>query len=137
MGFLLGTNILSELRKERRANPNVRQWYAAVEDSDIFTSVLVVGEIRHGIELKRRKDAQFAVSLENWLMRIESEFSDRILPVTIEIANLWGKLCLDKPLSEPDGLIAASALYHDLVLITRNVKDVHHTGVRVVNPFLS
>ena len=134
MSFLLDTNILSELRKRRLANPKVRAWYSAAQNSELFTSVLVIGEIRRGIELKRPTNPAFAAKLERWLQWIQQDFQYRILPVTQEIAEVWGMLSPTRPLAEPDGLIAATAMHHNLILVTRNVRDVHRSGVTILNP---
>jgi toxin FitB len=135
MSFLLDTNVLSELRKRRSADPQVRAWYGTVQDSELFTSVLVIGEIRRGIELKRRTDPAFAVRLERWLQWIRKDFRDKILPITPEIAEMWGTLLLTHPVAEPDGLVAATAIYHHLVLVTRNVRDVQRSGATILNPW--
>jgi len=135
MAFLLDTNILSELRKRRLANPKVQAWYAAVQDSELFTSVLVIGEIRRGIELKRPTNPAFAANLERWLRWLQQDFQDNILPVTQEIAEVWGTLSPTRPLAEPDGLIAATAMHYNLILVTRNVRDVQRTGVNTLNPW--
>ena len=135
MPFLLDTNILSELRKRRLVNPKVQAWYSTVPDSELFTSVLVIGEIRRGIELKRPTDPTFAAKLERWLRGIQQNFQDKILPVTQEIAEVWGALSPTRPLAEPDGLIAATAIHHSLTLVTRNVRDVQRSGVTILNPW--
>jgi toxin FitB len=135
MPFLLDTNILSELRKRGLADPNVQAWYGTVPDSELFTSVLVIGEIRRGIELKRPTNSAFATKLERWLRWIQQNFQDRILPVTQEIAEVWGALSPTQPLAEPDGLIAATAIHHNLTLVTRNVRDVQRSGVTILNPW--
>jgi len=135
-GFLLDTNILSEIRKRQRANPHVLRWLAAVDDSDIFVSVLVLGEIRKGIEQSRLSDLSKAQALERWLNGLERIYSDRLLSVTPAIADLWGRLAAPRPLSIIDGLLAATALAHDLTLVTRNVQHVSRTGVKLLNPFM-
>jgi toxin FitB len=135
MPFLLDTNVLSELRKRRLANPKVQAWYSTVQDSELFTSVLVIGEIRRGIELKRPTNPGFAAKLERWLRRIQEDFQSKILPVTQEIAEAWGTLSPTRPLAEPDGLIAATAMHHNLILVTRNVRDVERSGVAILNPW--
>jgi toxin FitB len=135
MPFLLDTNILSELRRGRLANPSVQAWYSKVDNSDLFISVLVIGEIRRGIELKRPANPAFAVKLERWLKWIQEDFQNNILPVTQEIAEVWGTLSPTRPLAEPDGLIAATALHHNLILVTRNVRDVRRSGVTILNPW--
>jgi predicted nucleic acid-binding protein len=135
MPFLLDTNILSELRKRGLANPKVQAWYSTVQNSELFTSVLVVGEIRRGIELKRAQNPAFAAKLERWLRWIQQDFQNKILPVTQQIAELWGTLSPTRPLAEPDGLIAATAMHHNLILVTRNVRDVQRSGVSILNPW--
>ena len=135
MPFLLDTNILSELRKRHLANPKVQAWYYTVENSELFTSVLVIGEIRRGVELKRPTNPAFAAKLERWLRSIQQNFQDRILPVTQEIAEVWGTLSPTRPLAEPDGLIAATAMHHNLILVTRNIRDVQRSGVAILNPW--
>ena len=135
MAYLLDTNILSELRKKDRAAAPVVAWYAGVDDADLFLSVLVLGEIRRGVELRRRHDPVAAQSLERWLDGITRWYQHRILPVTAAVAGRWGSLCVDQPLPVIDGLLAATALHHDLVLVTRNVDDVARTGIRLLNPF--
>ena len=137
MAFLLDTNVLSELRKRERTDPAVRRWFSTVEDVDLYVSVLVVGEIRRGIELLRRRDAEGAKALDRWLSGLERRYEDRILPVTVEICRVWGGLSLDRPLAPIDGLLAATAIHHGLTLVTRNVGDVGRAGVDVLNPFLS
>lgn len=134
MSWLVDTNVLSELRKGGRADPGVRAWYAAARAEELYTSVLVLGEVRRGIESIRRRDAASAMALEHWLGRLASGFADRILPVDAAVADRWGALNVPNPVPTVDGLLAATALVHDLVLVTRNVRDVVATGVRVLDP---
>jgi toxin FitB len=105
------------------------------DDRELFTSVLVVSEIRHWIEKKRVKDPMFATRLERWLQRIVPDYQNHILAITLEVAELWGSLALTQTVSEPDGLIAATALFHNLTLISRNENDFKATGVKIVNPW--
>jgi predicted nucleic acid-binding protein len=135
MAYLLDTNVLSELRKKARADSSVMTWFAGVEDREIFLSVLVLGEVRRGIELRRQHDPQAARSLDAWLKGLGRRYAEQILPVSAEVADLWGGLCLRQPLPSIDGLLAATALHHDLTLVTRNVTDVERSGVKVFNPF--
>lgn len=90
MGYLIDTNVLSEMRKGARANPNVQAWVARYIASEVFLSTLVIGEIRRGIEIVRRKDSDQAEAIERWLTTVTSSFGDRILPVTRQIAEEWG-----------------------------------------------
>lgn len=135
MAFLLDTNVVSELRKRERCNPSVRQWLSAVEADDLYVSVLVVGEIRRGIELLRRRDSRGATALDRWLSELERRYGDRILPVTLEICRIWGGMSLARPLAPIDGLMAATAVHHRMTLVTRNVSDVERSGVDVLDPF--
>jgi predicted nucleic acid-binding protein len=135
MSFLLDTNVVSELRKKRRNDPKVQAWLSSVSSDDLFTSVIVIGEIRRGIEKVRPADPVFASQLEFWLRTFQSDYQDRIISITEEIAEFWGTLCPTDPLPEPDGLIAATALHHRMTLVTRNVEHVHRSGVQLLNPW--
>jgi hypothetical protein len=131
----LDTNVVSELRKGPRADPGVRAWVDAAEDSQLFTSVLVLGEVRRGIESIRRRDAVAAMALAQWLARLTETFDDRILSVDAQVADRWGSLNVPDPMPTVDGLLAATALVHGLTLVTRNVRDVARAGVKTLNPF--
>jgi len=134
-GFLLDTNILSELRKQNRCNAGVQKWFIETADADLFISVLVLGEIRQGIERIRPRDRPQALALEQWLQSISTTFADRILPVDERVADQWGRLGVRQPLPLLDALLAATALVHDQTLVTRNVGDMAHTGIKWINPF--
>jgi len=135
MGYLIDTNILSELQKGSRCDASVQRWYAATDGDELFLSVLVIGEIRLGIERLRRRDAVQSVRLEQKLLSVETLMAGRILPVTQAIAERWGRLNAPDPLPAIDRLLAATALEHDLTLVTRNVRDVERSGVHLLNPF--
>jgi toxin FitB len=134
-GYLLDTNVVSELRKRERADQHVRRWLDRHIDADFWLSVLVVGELRRGIELLKRRDAMAAGNLHAWFDETVDEFADRILPVTIAISCRWAILSVPDPVPMVDGLLAATAIEHDLTLVTRNVRDVARTGVVHLNPF--
>lgn len=136
MSFLLDTNIVSELRKGRRANSGVVDWFASVPPEDLFLSVLVAGELRQGVERLRLRDPAQAQRLERWLTELVSDYASRFLVVDAEVAALWGRLNVPDPIAAIDGLLAATALVHGLTLVTRNVRDVERTGVSTLNPFL-
>ena len=135
MSFLLDTNVVSELRKGSRADVNVRRWFEAVADDTLHLSVLVVGELRQGIERCRRRDPKSAMHLELWLEKLVDRYEDRIIAVDAAVAEVWGRLNVPDPLPAVDGLLAATALVHDMVLVTRNTGDVRRCGVPLVNPF--
>ncbi|HWB72036.1 MAG TPA: type II toxin-antitoxin system VapC family toxin [Egibacteraceae bacterium] len=137
MSFLIDTNVVSELRKGDRADGGVRRWIAAVPDEELFLSVLVIGELRKGVELFRRRDDQGAGVLDHWLRQVSTEYGDRILPVTVDVAEVWGRLNVPDPLPVVDSLLAATARVHGLTMVTRNTAHIGRTGVPVVNPFES
>lgn len=132
----MDTNVLSEARKGKRANPNVRTWITAHRE-ELWLSVLVTGEVRRGIESIRRRDASAASLLERWLRQLETIFDERILTVDSAVADRWGRLMAERTVPVIDGLLAATALVHGLVLATRNARDVAGTGVACVDPFAS
>lgn len=134
-GWLVDTNVLSELRKGERADASVRAWFADAREGEVYTSVLVLGEVRRGIESIRRRDLPSALALEQWLLRLTGSFGDRILPVDPAVAERWGPMNVPNPVPTVDGLLAATALVHDLTLVTRNLRDVERTGVRCMDPF--
>ena len=133
--FLLDTNVISEVRKGRRSDPNVSNWYTGVGESQLYISSLTIGEIRKGIELARRRDVDQAETLEAWLHTVVEEFSGRVLTVDAQVADTWGRMSAIRPVPVVDALLAATARVHDLTLVTRNVSDVEGLGVKVLNPF--
>ncbi|UCH26097.1 MAG: type II toxin-antitoxin system VapC family toxin [Trueperaceae bacterium] len=134
MSYLLDTNVLSELRKPK-GNPKVKTWFAATEGEEVFLSVLVVGEIQQGVERLRRRDPVQAAVFDVWLETLKRDYRERILPITAEIAEVWGRFNASNPLPVIDGLLAATAQVHGLILVTRNVADIDRTGVPLLNPF--
>ena len=135
MGFLIDTNVWSELQKRERTDPQVARWYRQVDAADLYLSVLVVGEVRRGIERLQRRDPAQAQRLELRLDRLKAMLGPRILPVTTAIAERWGRLNVPDPLPVIDGLLAVTAIEHGLVLVTRNVRDVARCGAQLLNPF--
>ena len=135
MKFLLDTNVISEIRKRDRAHPSVARWVARTPVEEIGTSVIVLAEIRRGIELKRRSDAKQAESLDRWFAQMRTRLGDRVLPIDEPIAEAWAVLSVPNPLPLLDGLLAATAKVHGLTLVTRNVADIARTGISVLDPF--
>jgi predicted nucleic acid-binding protein len=133
--YLIDTNIISEVRKGRRCDPNIAAWYRGIRDDELFLSVLVVGEIRQRIERLRPRNLRQARALEHWLEELLQSFGERILPVDEKVAQNWGRINASKVLPVIDSLLAATADAHGLTLATRNLKDIERSGVRCLNPF--
>jgi hypothetical protein len=135
LNFLLDTNVISELRKGRRADGGVIRWAGTTEPAAQHTSVLVIGELRRGVELKRRSDPDQAAVLERWLEKSIASFGGRILAVDDRVADMWGRLGIPDPLPDVDGLLAATAIVHGLTLVTRDIALLSLSEVRTVDPF--
>jgi predicted nucleic acid-binding protein len=137
--FLLDTNVVSELVGPK-PDDKVLRWVEQTDESILFLSVLTLGEIRNGVE--RLRPGRRRGRLESWLqVDLPRRFQDRILPVTAAIADRWGAVSAiaaakGKPVPVVDGLLAATALHHNLTLVTRNTSDVSGTGVPTLNPWL-
>ena len=135
MSFLLDTNVLSELRRGRRCHPNVERWFGTVDDLEVYTSVLVLGELKRGIDRVRPTNPTFAGDLERWLTRLIAAMGKRVLPVDQSVALAWGVLSAPRTVPPIDGLLAATAMVHGYTIVTRNVKDMADLGVSYLNPF--
>ncbi|MFZ9008601.1 MAG: type II toxin-antitoxin system VapC family toxin [bacterium] len=133
--YLLDTNIISEIRKGPRCHPNVAAWYSNLEEESLYLSVLVLGEIQKGIEGLRGRDARKANVLDLWLEQLQISFQSQILPVDIAISQEWGRLSSLHTVPVIDGLLAATATAHRLVLVTRNTQDFADLGIQLINPF--
>lgn len=134
-GYLLDTNIVSELRKGTRCDTGARDWIEGTVPEELFLSVLVLGEIRQGIERIRTRDQAQARALEKWLHSLAREFADRTLPVDDRVADQWGRLGLQQPVPILDALLAATAIVYDLTVVSRDQDDFRISGVRLINPF--
>jgi hypothetical protein len=130
--FLLDTNIVSEARRNA---PEATSWLRAVNPLSLHLSVITLGEVMRGIGLRQRSDPKAASHLAEWLQKLRHDHADRILPITDQISIEWGRLTAERPLGDADGLIAATARVHDLILVTRNVRHFHGTGLSVINPW--
>jgi predicted nucleic acid-binding protein len=136
-GFLLDTDVISELVRPA-PETRVTAWIAATDESLLYLSVLTLGEIRKGAESVR--DPGHRSALQTWLEGdLSLRFAGRILPVDAAVADRWGILggraTAQTPLPVVDGLLAATAMHHNLTLVTRNVKDVAATGVPFFDPW--
>jgi toxin FitB len=135
VSYLLDTNVLSETRK-RQPDSGVVEWITATPATQLHVSVLSLGEIGQGIaRIRSRGDQQQAAALERWLRATEAGFADRILPVTLPVASVWGSQQHIQPLPVIDALIAATAQVNGLTVVTRNAKDFARSGIQVLNPF--
>lgn len=135
MSYLLDTNVLSELRR-KQPNPGVVAWLQARPAQALFLSVLTLGEIRKGIE--GLPDATRRQAIADWLeVELPRYFEGRLLPLDAHTADRWGRLMAHagRPLPAIDGLLAATALQHDLTLVTRNTRDFAGLGLRLLNPW--
>ncbi|GAB4360193.1 MAG: type II toxin-antitoxin system VapC family toxin [Methylohalobius crimeensis] len=136
--YLVDTNVISEARKQSKANPGIRSFFkqAISDESQLFISVVTVGELRRGVEaIRHRGDVRQANQLEKWLVALLTEYQDCILDINPDIAQLWGRLRVPHPENALDKQIAATALIYELTVVTRNHRDFVNTGVRVLNPF--
>ncbi|HID37475.1 MAG TPA: type II toxin-antitoxin system VapC family toxin [Ghiorsea sp.] len=135
MSYLIDTNIISEIRR-KKPDPKVVSWLETRPASSLYLSVLTLGEIRKGIELL--DDGQRKLQLLDWLeVELPAFFSGRILPVDMKVANRWGQIMVEagRPIPVIDSLLAATALTHDLMLVTRNRKDFNYCGLKVIDPW--
>lgn len=135
MSYLIDTNVLSELRR-REPNAQVVAWMQARPRQSLYLSVLSLGEIRKGIE--GVADPAFRQTLTDWLeVELRHYFVGRLLDIDETVADRWGRVQAASGRSLPviDGLLAASALQHDLSLVTRNTRDFEGLGVRLINPW--
>ena len=134
--YLVDTNVDSDARKGKRANPGVQKFFQTIDAADLYLSVQTIGEIRRGLENSRhRGDMPQAKKLEKWLDLVTADYADRILSFDEECAQVWGRLMSPHHEHPIDKQIAAIALIHDMIVVTRNVDDFRGTGARINNPF--
>ncbi len=138
MNFLLDTNVISEA-KQKRPSKRVLAWLDAQDESNLYLSVLTVGEIKKGIA--RLDSSKKKATLERWLEQLRSRFSRRVLPLTEKTFLVWGKMYGEfelKGIIRPafDSLLEATALEHDLIFVTRNVKNFQNSQVTILNPWV-
>ncbi|MGN6454082.1 MAG: type II toxin-antitoxin system VapC family toxin [Steroidobacteraceae bacterium] len=136
--YLVDTDVISEARKGAKCNPGVLGFFAraSAEGTDLYLSVVTIGELRQGVErIRHRGDQSQAQRLERWLLQLTCEYADRILSIDEEIAHVWGRLRVPNPENLLDKQIVATALIHDLAIVSRNIAHYAPTGVAVSNPF--
>lgn len=136
--YLIDTNVISELRKKRCANPGVREFFENNSDANnpLYLSVITIGELRRGVEMIRhRGDNIQSGQLEHWLDNLLYAYEDNILDFTQVEAQIWGSLRAPHHENAIDKQIAATALTYGLTLVTRNTGDFEATGVGLLNPF--
>lgn len=133
--YLLDTNVISELRRGGAADPRLLSFLTAAGTSHVFLSVLTLGELREGAARQRRRNPVFADRLTAWVETTEQEFADRTLGIDLETARLWGELSATRTRPIIDTLLAATAIVHNLVFVTRNTHDVDDTGAIILNPW--
>ena len=133
--YLLDTNVVSELRRPK-PHGAVIQWVQAASDTELHISAVTIGEIQAGVELTREQDEPKAAELEEWLALVSVTFN--ILPMDAAVFRVWARVMhgTSDTLYE-DAMIAATAKVHKLTVVTRNVKDFKHFGVKLLNPFVS
>jgi toxin FitB len=136
--FLVDTDVISEARKGDKANAGVREFFgtASRKNFALFLSVITIGELRQGVEnIRHRGDSAQAARLERWLDRLTVDYADSIIPFDQDMAQIWGRLRTPHPENPLDKQIAATALIHDLTVVTRNNAHYEPTGVKIQNPF--
>jgi predicted nucleic acid-binding protein len=132
--YLIDTVVLSELRKPQR-DARLTAWVARQRTTDLFVSVITIGEIERGISRQRATDPDFAAALAAWLDRVLALYGERVVPFDLQIARRWGQLSAALGNDSADLMISATALEHGLTVVTRNVSDFEPTGVATLNPF--
>lgn len=130
--YLVDTNIVSEAR---RGTAEAVSWLRAVDPLSVHLSTLTLGEIIRGIAVKRRSEPAAAGHLADWLRKLRHDHAERILPVSDQVAVEWGRIAALRPRAAIDGLIAATAIVHDLILVSRNAAEFEDTGASVINPW--
>jgi toxin FitB len=137
MSFLLDTNVISE-PQQKRPNENVLRWIADQDQTAFFLSVISIGELRKGVE--RLRSGPKKARLHNWIEELRGKLSNRILPLTEKTLLIWAKVNADLEnrglvRSAFDSLLEATALEHDLILVTRNVRNFRETSITILNPW--
>jgi predicted nucleic acid-binding protein len=134
--FIIDTNVVSELRKRSRTDPNVLRWADKTDPAMFYISCITLLEIKYGALLIQRRDPKQGELMRTWLTRdILEGFAGRILPIDGEVALASASLHIPDRRPDRDAYIAATALVHDLTVVTRNTRDFEPTGVKLLNPW--
>jgi toxin FitB len=137
LSYLIDTNVLSELRR-KKPDAKVVRWLNARPATQLYLSVLTLGEIRKGIEQLSGADANRKAALVDWLeLEVPNYFAQRLLAIDADVAEVWGRLMAQagRPIAAIDSLLAATALRHQLIIVTRNTRDFVDLGVTVLDPW--
>lgn len=132
--YLVDTDVLSALRK-RDKFPRAVEWLANQRTADLYISVVTIGEIERGIARKQQSDPEFALKLGEWLDSLIEMYGDHVLGIDLAVSRRWGQLSARIGNQSADLLLAATALEHGLVVVTRNVRHFQSTGVELIDPF--
>jgi predicted nucleic acid-binding protein len=135
VNVLVDTNVVSELKRGRHADPRVVAWFSNIPSERVFTSVIVLAEVRRGIELVARRDKQQAKLLERWYASIREHLANRVLAVDEPVMMIWSKISARHLLPAYAGLIAATALAHGMTVVTHNPLDYQRAGVDIIDPW--
>lgn len=134
--FILDTNVVSELRRPERSDPNVQSWIADQAPAALFLSAVTVLELEIGARRMARKDARQGAILTSWVERQVLPFFDgRILPIDVPVALRCAPLHVPDRRNDRDAYIAATALVHGMTVVTRNISDFDETGASLINPW--
>jgi len=136
MNYLLDTNVVSEIQR-KRPNQRVASWMENTDPASLHISVLTLGEIAKGAARVARRDVAQAAVFQHWLDTTRLQFVDRVIAIDTEISVTWGRLNANRPLPVVDGLLAATAIVHGMVLVTRNLRDIADTGVELLDPWIA
>jgi predicted nucleic acid-binding protein len=134
-GFLIDTNVVSETAKSR-PHPVASSWLGRVDPDSVWLSVLTIGELRSGAGRLDRRNPDRAHVIRQWIEGLEGSYGERILPVSLRVARVWGAISARRTLPVVDALLAATAIAHDLTLVTRNTRDFEDVDVRLLDPFV-
>ena len=136
--YLLDTNVVSEFRRcsKGKGHPSVNEWATSVAPNELYLSAITLLEVEMGILLKERKDPGQGAILRQWMnQKVLPAFEGRILPLDMAIALTCARLHIPDPKSERDAMIAATAITHQMTVVTRNIEDFKHTGAKLLNPW--